>query len=148
MSHPCHLGAATEDLFPGRPSPPHTKLCSSPSSCHIPNSCSTSEYGKVQWRWPTFVLLHLLLFPSTEKSVKFINSKLGTENWVTGLKRGNVIYRMNVYCICFTTMPAPGLSKKTRAPILPQTPRDEGSSCRNRKPADGKGKENSIKKLQ
>lgn len=53
-----------------------------------------------------------------------------------------------MYCICFTIAPAPGLTNKTRAPVLPQTPRDEGSSCRNGKAADGKGKENSIKKLQ
>lgn len=100
----------SEDLFPCRPSHPHTKPCSSPLSCHVPSSCSTSCHRKLQWRWATFVLLHLLLFLGTEKTVKFINSKLGTENQVTGLKQGNIIYSINVYCICFTIMPAPGQS--------------------------------------
>lgn len=55
---------------------------------------------------------------------------------------------MNMYFSCFTIMPTLGLSNATRIHDLPQTPRVEGSSCRNREPADAKGKKNIIKKLQ
>lgn len=55
---------------------------------------------------------------------------------------------MNVYCICFAVMPAPGLSDKTRAPVLPQIFGMKAAPAGIVSLQIGKGKENSIKKLQ